>query len=544
MTQRFPSDLGNSLPRTLCLVCLWLFVGFGSRALAQDASPTQSPTDLRIVTLDSPSSLVHLQVVIQSGAAADPAGRQGLANLTANLLIDGSFGEPVVTKDDLAEMTRPWGEGAYPRVTVSKETTTLSMVVPQDALPEFCQRVLGPMLTQPKFDAGELKRLRGETLQSLKSMRLEEIELAGLYAMDWAIHEGTSYAHPNFGTESGLGSIEREDVVRFFQHHYQPHNLVVGVSSSSANVLEPIREALGSLNRTSPGAAHVTLAPPPNVHGRDLTIISLPNAISTGIHAGFPLRITRADDDYWPLYVANIHFGTHRDGFGQLYQAIRQDRGYNYGDYSYIEHFAGRPFVLFPPTNTPRRYQYFSIWIRPVQHEYAHHILKALTFELEDFIRNGLTDEECQLAKNKAQVLYLSLAETTGRILGYRMDDQFYQMNPGYLKRYLERIDAVTTEEVNAAIKRHLQVKNMRYLVMTDKSVAEQLAQDVAAGKVAWGKPPQDYQIPSQDGPNGKSWLVAPDKLPLLQKDAAWAHFWLDIPQEQIRILPAEELFR
>lgn len=42
-----------------------------------------------------------------------------------------------------------------------------------------------------------------------------------------------------------------------------------------------------------------------------------------------------ADDDRgpgprWPLYVANVYLGTHRDSFGQLYQKIREERGYNY----------------------------------------------------------------------------------------------------------------------------------------------------------------------------------------------------------------------
>jgi hypothetical protein len=146
------------------------------------------------------------------------------------------------------------------------------------------------------------------------------------------------------------------------------------------------------------------------VKGREVLIVAGPNAIATGIHAGFRAADARRQD-YWPLYIANIWFGTHRDGFSHLYQVIREERGYNYGDYSYVEHFEGRPFFMFPPPNAPRRFQYFSVWIRPVQHDYAHHIVKALTWELENFVRTGMTGEQCGDAKNKARVLYLSLAE-------------------------------------------------------------------------------------------------------------------------------------
>ena len=65
-----------------------------------------------------------------------------------------------------------------------------------------------PLFTQPMLDAKELDRLRGETLQRLRSnLRLEQIELVGLVALDNVIYEGTSYAHPDMGTEKGLEAV-------------------------------------------------------------------------------------------------------------------------------------------------------------------------------------------------------------------------------------------------------------------------------------------------------------------------------------------------
>jgi hypothetical protein len=84
------------------------------------------------------------------------------------------------------------------------------------------------------------------------------------------------------------------------------------------------------------------------------------------VHLGFPLDLNRTGADLWPLYVANVWLGTHRDGFGQLYQKIREESGYNYRDYSYIEHWTGRSASPFQIFNQPREQQYFSIWIRLV----------------------------------------------------------------------------------------------------------------------------------------------------------------------------------
>ena len=501
----------------------------------------------KVVTLDSPAPLVQVRVMVKAGSASDPAGKEGLARLTGQMLIQGSFGDPKahVTKDKLAETTRHWGDEAYPSVTVSKEITVFTMTVPREVLSTYVSQVFQPLFTQPLFDPKELDRVRGETLQTLRSnLRLEQIELVGLVALDNVIHEGTSYAHPDIGTEQGLAAVTAYDVRAFYSTHYKPENIVLGVSTADAAIADSLRAALSGVGKMEAGSLSPRTAEPPTaVKGRSVTIVALPNAISTGVHAGFPLPITRKDADYWPLYVANIWFGTHRDSFGHLYDAIRSERGYNYGDYSYIEHFEGRPFQLFPPPNTPRRYQYFSIWLRPVQNEYAYHLMKALTWELENFVRTGLTDDQCEQAKNKAKVLYLSLAETGARLLATRLDDEFYGMQPGYLEGYLKNIDGVTCKAMNAAIRKYLQAKNLKYVIVTSKAMAPKLVEQIAGNAPAWGKPLADYQIDSKEEGGEKVYVVPERNLQLLQRDAAWAYYALDVPRERILIAPAEKMF-
>lgn len=521
----------------------WLLALSATFALGTTPAPAQS---VRVVTLDSPAPLVVVKVMVRAGSAHDPAGLEGLAYLTARMLIEGSFGDPKnpVTKEHLAEITRPWGQGALPTVQVGKETTTFSMTVPREVLPRYIAQVFRPMFTQPLFDARELDRLRAETLTTLRSnLRLEQIELVGLVTLDNVVHEGTRYAHP-LATERGAEAISREALEQFYATYYRPEHLVLGVSTREETLVASLRDALaGAGTSAAPPLERHPVEPPPAVQGREVVIVALPNAISTGLHAGFPLSITRSHPDYWPLYVANVWFGTHRDSFSYLYDQIRALRGYNYGDYSYIEHFENRPFALFPPTGYPRRYQYFSIWIRPVQHDYAVHLLKALTWELENFVRAGLNEEQCAMAKNKARVLYLSLAETTERLLGYRMEDEFYGLHPGYLDGYLDKIDGVTCAQVNAAIKKHLQAANLKYVVVTDDEVAPRIADAIASNQPAWGKEPAEYQIEVREENGQKLYLVPETKRALLERDAVWAHYWLDIPRNRIRIVPAERLF-
>jgi len=526
------------MQRKTLLVLLLLVVPFALAA--------QEP---KVLTVDSSSPLLEVKVMVKAGSAADPAGLEGLAYLTGRLLLEGGYGDPKkpVTKEQLAEITRPWGEGAYPRVRVSKETTTFSVTIPREVFTEYAARLLRPLFTQPLFASAELDRVRKETLEEIRSdLRFQQIELLGLLALDNDIHHGTSYAHLTSGTVRGLEEVKSESVRSFYRTWYRPENLTLAVSTKDAAIVTGLRDALASIGQSTgeatPLSARAVEAPAP-VAGRHVTIVGLPKAIATGLHAGFPLPVTRADADYWPLYVANVWFGTHRDGFSHLYQVIREERGHNYGDYSYVEYFESRPRYLFPPTNTPRHYQYFSIWIRPIGNEYAHYLLKALTWELDNLVRNGLTAEQVDAAKNKARVLYLSLAENVDRLVGYRLEDEFYGLTPGYLDQYLARIDAVTPEAVNAAIRKYLQAENIRYVVVTDQGLAEKLADDIARNRNVRGKTPKEYQLDSEPREGVPYWLVPEGRLKTLQQDAVWAAYRLDIPRSNIRIIKAEQMF-
>jgi zinc protease len=499
-------------------------------AVAQATSvPAQN-----VITMPSPSSLYEVQIMVRAGSADDPAGKEGTANLVASMLLEGGFGDPQnpVTKDKLAEITRPWGEAAFPQVLVDKQTTTFSMIVPREALPQFVAQVLQPMFRRPLFLDNELDRIRKETLVRIQSnLRFEQQELLGLLALDNWVLAGTPLDHLSVGTVQGVQAVKREDLESFYKKYYTGANVYVATSVGD-------HASLGALLAAMPEGAQPAATPvgkPEAIDGRHLLIVTQPNAIATGLHLGFPIDVKRGDPDYWPLFVANVYLGAHRDSFGRMYQEIRGDRGFNYGDYCYLEYLSGRPFFLFPPPTTPRQQQYFSIWIRPVAHQYTHFILKAMTWELENLIKNGMTPEQVAAAKVKARTLYLKYADSKSRQLGYRLDDQFYGLNDhGYLVDMLKNLDAVTPEQVNAAIHKHLQSANLKYVIVTNESAAGKLADDVAANTNVTPKTLEEYHI---------SQPIPPEKQKMLDQDKEWIAVQLGIPRENIHIVKAGELF-
>ncbi|MEA2462936.1 MAG: zinc protease, partial [Acidobacteriota bacterium] len=386
----------------------------GEAPTAPPPSSSYTPGEPRVVTLDSRAPMLTIRVMITHGSTSDPANKEGLAAITADALTDGGYrgANGVVTKEQLAELTNPWGSEARPAVFTSARTTTFFFTAPREVIGRYVTEVLRPMLTQPEFEAEEIERLKNETISQITSIRSEDLEALGLAAIDQYVLAGTGYGHHVIGRESTVPTITRDDVMRFYREHYRPENAIVGISTTDAAIVAQVTDAVRGINRdaTTPPAPAPS-AQPETFAGREVLVIEEPNAPAASVHLGFPFTVSRNHADYWPLYIANVWLGTHRDSFGQLYQQIREERGYNYGDYSYTEYWNGRTSSLFQVFNQPREQQYFSIWVRPVKHEHAVHMMKATTYELEQLVRTGLTAGEVDEAKKKARVLYLNLGE-------------------------------------------------------------------------------------------------------------------------------------
>jgi zinc protease len=508
--------------------------------------PAYKPGEPRVVTIDSRAPLVTIRVMITHGSASDPGGREGLASIVGSAVTDGGFrgAGGIVTKERLAEMTMPWGSGARPSVSTSARATTFYFTAPRDVIGRYVTDVLRPMLTQPVFDAKEIDRLKNETLSQISSLRSEDLELLGLAAVDEYVLAGTGYAHQPIGRDTTVPAITRDDVVSFYRATYRPENAIVGISTIDPAIVAQVGDAVRAINSdaTTPPLATPT-AKPQAFTGRHALVVEEPNAPAASVHAGFPISVGRDDADYWPLYVANVWLGTHRDSFGQLYQKIREERGYNYGDYSYIEHWNGRTSSLFQVFNQPREQQYFSLWVRPVKHEHAVHLMKAITYELEQMVRNGLTDEQVNEAKNKARVLYLNLGETVPRLVAARVDDAFYgTQSAGFLDSYIRGIDSVTPQQVNAAIRRNLSTANVKYVVVTSSPHLQNTVVQIRDGAV-FGKTWEEYEFTKAKLADGTTvWQVPEAKVPTVQLDAAWANYPLQV--EDVQVVNVKDMFK
>ena len=182
--------------------------------------------------------------------------------------------------------------------------------------------------------------------------------------------------------------------------------------------------------------------------------------------------------------VANSHLGEHRTFNGVLMNQLRGKRGLNYGDYSYIEYYAAPPFTTRPTPNVPRRHQYFSVWIRPVEPKNDRFALRAALFYVDQMVENGLTREQFELARDFV-VNYSKLwAQSLSGRLGVHMDSRFYGM-PYWIDEIERRLEDLTLEEVNAAVRKYIQTDDYEAVLVTDgaRETAIELLRDTPSPK-------------------------------------------------------------
>ena len=471
------------------------------------------------VLLQEPSDPnVAFKLWLRVGSQDDPAGKEGLAALTAALIGEG--GTQKTTYEKMLERLFPLA-AAY-SVSVDKEMTVVSGLAHRDTLDAFYPLMLEALL-EPGFREDDFERLRSEAVDLLeKRLRYSSDEELGKAALYGQVFRGTPYAHLDDGTVAGLKAITLDDVRRFYAAHYTRGNVVVGLGGAVGPELA--RRLTADLQRLPDGtpaaAPELELAA---AKGRDVVLVEKPGQ-STAISLGVPIDVTRGSKEFYALWVANSWLGEHRHSISHLFQVIREARGMNYGDYSYIEAFPQGGFRNMPPTGVARRRQLFEVWIRPVPDDRAVFALRAALREVERLVANGLTREQFEKQRDFLTKYSVQFAKTTAERLGYAIDDRFYGIEEGHLARFRRMMRELTLEEVNAALHKYIRADALTIAMVTAN--AQEMKRRLLSGE----RSPIDY---------GE--IEKPASI--LDEDRKIETYPLHIEASRVQIVPVDRMF-
>jgi len=413
---------------------------------------------------DDASPNIYLQALVRAGSATDPVGREGVAHLVAQSLVDAGAGDrsSVEVRDAL------YVTGNRITVGVDREWVRIRLRCHRDHA-DLCIELFSDALLSPRFDEGDVFRLRDDATYSVEQGLMSNEEALGHEVLESVLFQSHPYGHPPRGRSGVLPLLTVDHLRQFHASHYVRETVYAGIGGGfTAEQHKAFEARLGVLKGQA--APELILLQPQPVSERSLTLVETQTLV-TGIHFGHPIAVDRNDPDWWPLTLGMTALGQHRQSFGRLFRTLRTDRGLNYGTYSYIEPYVQRGWSSLPENGVVRSHPYFYVWIRPTSTENGPFALKLAIDETESLIQEGLTESEFERTRDYLLGWVPLLAQDPGRRLAFALESAATG-TPNLLEALPDAFEGIDAARVQQALQDHIDLDRVQIVAVTGEAEA------------------------------------------------------------------------
>ena len=418
----------------------------GVYASASFAAPNikswNTDNGVRVLYVHAPEiAMVDLQILFDAGSARDK-NKKGLAMLTNRML---SMGAGKLNATGIAE--RFESIGAQVSRGALRDSAWLSMrTLSNEKYLNKAVKTLALILNKPRFQSAVLVREKKRILSALKQKQQSPSAIAKR-AFYKEIFRDHPYANMPIGTASGIKSIKRQDLKRFYKQYYVGRNAVVAIVGAISE--QRAREL--ALQLTSKMKSGVKAADLPKVKPLSKSkYVHIPHPSSQShIYIGQPGNY-RGDPDYYSLYVANHPFG----GSGlvsRLAEEVREKRGLAYSVYSYF---------------SPMRRKGIFMMGMQTKNSNATKAIALLNKELNKYVSGGMTRKEFKHSTSNITGGFALRIDNNKKIVQYLGLIGFYNLPKTYLTDFNKKVESLSRKEINAAFKRRINPKAMVTVVV------------------------------------------------------------------------------
>jgi zinc protease len=431
---------------------------------------------LTVITTDLPGRpLVSASLVLQNGAADEPAAEGGGTVLSARALTEGTERYDAVALIEASERL-----GASLHAEAGWDAYTVGVDVPAARL-EPALELLAEVVEHPTFPESEVERIRDERLNDILQARADPRRRAEEAFTETLYAEGSPYRRPSAGLPETVRELDRERLDAAWRRGLAPERmtLVVGGDLSGLDV-PAIAERLMGRWTADPGAVVAqALEVRPATTERVIRVLHRPGSVQTEVrigHVGLPRRIP----DYHAVSVMAAILGGLFNS--RLMMKLREEKGYTYGAHaSFDMRRAAGPFGARAAVNTEAT---------------VPAILDTLA-ELDRIREGHVTDAELNAARDYLIGVFPLRFETPGPIVGAIGGLVVHGLPDDELDRYRPSIEAVTADDVLAAAQSHVRPETAAIVLVGDADAFESELSGAGLGTV---EVERDVAAPPPDG--------------------------------------------
>jgi predicted Zn-dependent peptidase len=430
------------------------------KAPAPDVYKTPHGTKVWLLERSS-LPMVSLTLSLPRGSTEDPAGKAGLAHITASMMDEGA-GE----RGALEISTGINDLGASMWLSVSRDGSRLSLTVLKKFLPQAFE-IFADVMARPRFEAKEWERVsklwQNQLRRRVDSPRAVASVVSGavMYGAD------TPYGHPASGILADASNITLDDVKAFYKRVWRPDEaLLVVAGDITRSELDDLWKS--RLGEWEPPATPPPAPTPPNGPSSKrprLVLVDRANAPQAVVSVIAP-GVAASDPSAPLLDLVNTALGG--SFTSRLNQNLREDHGWTYGASSgFVETRGVGPFVA-------RSAVFVNV---------TGAAIKEMLAEIEKMAQHGLTDEEFVKVRARDLTSLIETNETLNSLVGRLTTLGAMGMSYDFDAKASAARQAAEREALSALARKHLDQGNMSVVVVGPRDKIEPQLADLGLGE-------------------------------------------------------------
>jgi zinc protease len=394
-------------------------------------------------------------IMPSGGSILDPAGKEGMAMLTAQMLRKGASARSANQIADAVDFVGGSLESgasqdfAFGAAEFMKKDLDLGLELMADTI------------LKPTFPQAELKKMIEQEIDGITQAKEVPGTVIPLYFQRF-LYGAHPFSRPAGGTETSLATISREDLVAFYDKWYSPSQITLAVAGdfSSAAMEQAVRQRFGAWKKGP-------ISPPPleepqRAVGRRALLVEKPDATQVFFRVG-NTSLARTNADWIPVQVVNTLFGGRFTSM--LNTELRIQSGLTYHANTYFEErrLPGAFAMYFYTAN-----------------ETGMRAAKMALDVLDRFRAAGITMEQLQSAKAYIKGQFGPTLQTNDELADILCDLHFYSLGPDYINSYLDKVDALTMDDARRVIDKYFPSKDLRFVIIGQGPVIEPIGKAIA----------------------------------------------------------------
>jgi zinc protease len=398
-----------------------------------------------LILEDHRAPYINMQLHIGgAGALFEPADLTGLANVTAQMLREGTKSR---TSVQIAEEIDRLGASLSAGSSFGSPDVVLSASGLSDNFDAWFA-LAADVLLNPSFPADELEKLKQR-----QRVQLREQRSAAGFLLNERFNRVVYGEHPAARvspTQESLDALSQEALIKWHRERYAPQDAILGIAGDvrAKDLIAKLEKRLAGWKKSE--IKQVWPSNPAPATARKVLLVNRPNSVQTTVALG-NIAIDRRSPDYMPMVVMNEVIGG--GASSRLFLNLREEKGYTYGVYSDFSAL-----------------RYPGPWRAGgnMRTEVTEGALVEFLSEIRRIREEIVPREELEERKRSIAASFALSLEQPTRVLNFAITQKQYGLPADYWDTYAARTMAVTAEEVQRVARKYLNPDTLQLVAVGD----------------------------------------------------------------------------